>query len=935
MVVDRRKDHERSKIAMYKTMEESRLSNWLSQRLRPWRQSNGQLPEELDAEVLIVFQAIFAKSGRPQNYLHQLREFYRATRDFRLPGGLPDAVIGHTAGKVYPFLQGMGTVLSEIREEATADSIVARIVEVRQEAKTTIDRRALDLLELLIERRAAELLNQPGPHGQKALAAMQRAFKREWSSGEPRLMADFLAGLGTIADASLAEEQIRELTVLHAEAERGTIDRLHIAHQLAQAHWNYSRREMAIDIMAVALDEFQAAHDGVLPSAANNMLRSFVRFLNRSTHHARSEKVLLGHRQRNSYPQQEYWLVQLLYETYEDAIQHDGHVSLGTGKELFDALEELVRGDLETADHNHRYQLVNRLLGIYRSAHRKEIAGTVDALEDFAANQVPKVLARQTNSYQSIVTKVAETLHDLAGPSQGLAFLITRIEEEPSWFRLNNDDGWRKHGNRLGQWRQEAKTLGKELEGRLLRIVTDELRRDLRSRQQYNRCMYHDNRGDFWKEKAAAFAQTAEEVLAQQKNSGAAVQYIADYLYHGLDRHNRAIAILFVAHDAGLLDEGGRSTLVNYLQERNRHGESIAVLQALIERSPGSIGYRCQLMHAYFRTERPEELLALLDRTDKYFHEDGRWSENAMSNLASSCLLNGLYKQSVAYYEELIPLHENSQPNRGIGTLSSYYASLARAYSKLKNTDEAVKAAGAAIVSWGPRHENRQQAVETLRQVVRDARDLDAYVARLDKEAAKTKLHNPIVRLAIGQTYQAKLQFDKAVVQLELAAELQPNDKETHKALLSCYDQQGDKQGAVDSILTSLQLSRRDLGLYEDLGNRLNALERVKQTERAYTSIVEMLPNESESHTRLAEIRQRQGRWDDAAAHWHEVIRIRSLEPAGLIGLAKAQIAQKRWDAASETVEKLSKTGWPSRFDNLVNSEVHQLRRQVEQKQAP
>jgi tetratricopeptide (TPR) repeat protein len=750
-------------------------------------------------------------------------------------------------------------------------------------------------------------------------------------------MADFLAGLGTITDSKLAEEQLRELTVLHREAKPGTIDRLHIAHQLAQTHWNYSSRDMAIDLLSVALDEFQAAHDGVLPPAANNMLRSFVIFLNRSTHHARSEKVLLGHRQQNKDPQQEYWLVQLLYETYEDAIQNDGHVSLGTGKELFDALEALVRSDLDTADHNHRYQLIDRLCGIYRSAQHKKIAGAVDSLKDFAANQVPEVLKRQTNNYQQIVGQVAQTLHELSGASEGLAFLVTRIEEEPSWFRLNNDDGWRRHGYRLGQWRQEAKTLGKDLEERLLKIVTDELRRDLRSRQQHNRHMYHNNHSRFWKEKADTFAQTAEEVLAEQKNSGAAVQYIADYLYHGLDRHNRAIEILFVAHDAELLDEGGQSTLVNYLQARGRHGESIAVLKSLIKHSPSNIGYRCQLMHAYFRTERPEELLALLDRTDKYFHEEGRWNEHAMSNLAASCLENKLYKQSVAYYKELIPLHEKSQPNGGIGngTLSGYYTSLAKAYSGLKNTDEAVKAAGAAIVSWGPRHENRQHAVETLRRVVREAHDLDAYVVRLDEEAATTKLHNPIVRLAIGQAYQGKRHFDKAIVQLELAVELQPNDKETHKALVSCYDQRGDKEGAIDRLLASLQLSRRDLDLYEDLGNRLKALERAKETERAYTSIVEMLPNESESHTKLAEIRQKQGRWDDAAAHWHEVIRIRSLEPEGLIGLAKAQIGQEQWAAASESVEKLSKTGWPSRFDNLINNEVQQLRRQIEQKQTP
>ena len=65
--------------------------------------------------------------------------------------------------------------------------------------RPTSTSRALDLLELLVERRAAELQNQPGPHVQRALAAMRRAWKRDWSPGEPRLMADLLASLGTIS----------------------------------------------------------------------------------------------------------------------------------------------------------------------------------------------------------------------------------------------------------------------------------------------------------------------------------------------------------------------------------------------------------------------------------------------------------------------------------------------------------------------------------------------------------------------------------------------------------------------------------------------------------------------------------------------------------------------------------------------------------------
>ncbi|HYW80344.1 MAG TPA: hypothetical protein VE890_12240, partial [Thermoguttaceae bacterium] len=167
------------------------------------------------------------------------------------------------------------------------------------------------------------------------------------------------------------------------------------------------------------------------------------------------------------------------------------------------------------------------------------------------------------------------------------------------------------------------------------------------------------------------------------------------------------------------------------------------------------------------------------------------------------------------------------------------------------------------------------------------------------------------------------------IEQLKLACELQPGDTETHKALVQCFDQRQDKQGAIDQLLASLQLSRRDIQLYKGLGRRYEELQQTDQAERANTSIVEMLPSESESHTLLAEIRQGQNRWDDAIVHWQQVARIRALEPTGLIKLAEAQIHQKQWDAAAETVKRLDAKGWPSRFGD-VHSTVRNLEQQID-----
>ncbi len=930
LAANRREAYERSRIRVYQTLEEWRMNQWLYQKLAPWQRSDGHLPSELDAEVLLMFSALFEKSNQPQNYLQPLQQFYQATHDFRLLAVLADSIVGHTATRVYPFVQNMQGVLNEIRDEATSDQLNERIAEVRKRAKTDVDRRALDMLETQVERRAAELQNQAGPHIAAALAVLKRAYEREWSAGEQRLMADFLAGLGTISPQSLAAEQLRQLAALYDQGARGTYDRLHIGAALATTHWNYGRPAEAIDVLQGALTEFQQANDGVLPVSANTALSTFVYYLNSQRHFARAEKIIKDQLRHPRHQQQRLWLVQTLYTIYQEALQNDGEVSLGKGKTLYKGYERALLNDLETSDQNHRHRLIGQLCSMYHVAFSKKLPGVREDVLTFANKVVPVVLKQQTSNYVSIVSHVASTVHNIAGVQAALAFLIERIENEPGWFRYNNQDGWSQFAYTLDTWRFELKNLG-NLEGRLLKIVLTELRRDLESQQQRSRVIFYGNTNErFWKEKADDFARVADEVYAKRKESGAAVKHIAVYLFHGLGRKNRAIEILFIANREKVLDEGGRSKLVDFLHQENRYGESIALLEPLVDEHPGNLNYRVWLMHAYFRTNRKAELLALLKQSDEFFHKDNRWGEYALAGLAASCLQNELFEPCVKYYEELIPLHQQSQPNRGIGngTLSGYYSSQAEGYAGLKMTSKAVEAACGAIVSWGPAHANRLHAVEALKNVLRRSPDLAAYAAELDRETEDSQEDRPIVRKALGQVLFEKGQFPRAIAQLQRAVALEPNDVETHKALIACFDKVNDKEGAIRQILESLEVVRRDIALFEDLGKRYTILERPRDAERAYTSIVEAQANESESHTLLAEIRQKQNRWPEAIEQWEQVARIRSLEPTGLLGLARAQVHEKQWDAARESLRKLDTTNWPPRFGD-VNQQVRDIENQM------
>jgi len=219
----------------------------------------------------------------------------------------------------------------------------------------------------------------------------------------------------------------------------------------------------------------------------------------------------------------------------------------------------------------------------------------------------------------------------------------------------------------------------------------------------------------------------------------------------------------------------------------------------------------------------------------------------------------------------------------GDGTLSNYYSYQSEAFLRQGKSREAVDAAASGIVCWGRNQSSRNAAVSTLVRVLNRIEDRDAYAKYLDTEAEKTQQDRPIVRKALGLAYEQKGEHAKATAQLKIAAALQPNDAATHTALIRCYDSLEDQPGAIAATLAFLQLDRRNVETFAQLGERLKADAR--QQERALTGMVEMKPNEADSHAKLAEIRERQNRWPDAIHHWRHVVRIRSLEPTGLVRL--------------------------------------------------
>ncbi|MHC4818228.1 MAG: tetratricopeptide repeat protein, partial [Planctomycetota bacterium] len=463
--------------------------------------------------------------------------------------------------------------------------------------------------------------------------------------------------------------------------------------------------------------------------------------------------------------------------------------------------------------------------------------------------------------------------------------------------------------------RAEAGQLG-DLEPRLLAIVTGEIERDLLSLQALNRTMYNAGHRWFWTEKKEAFLAVALRVIETNPDSPARLKYAAEFIWSGLKLHDRAIEVLLEADRRGRLNIGGRRKLVGWLHRRKRYPESLPQLQKLLAASPDELTYHAQKIVALHFSGRDADALQALDAADKRF---SKTNEEVLAELAQTCLQCGFSARAVPYYEQVIPLHQRTQPNRGVGrgTLSAYYGELALCYAGLGRHAEAVDAASAAVVSWGRTHRSRAEALEALNDVVADIPDLAQYVAGYEISVKKTGLDAPLVRKALGLAYLGRDEPMNAVPQLLAARDLAPLDTATHRALLQAYDAAEKPDAARRALLQSIAVAPLDLELYAELGRRLQAAGDAAGAERAWTSLAEAKPNEADGHRRLAQHRETQKRWGDAIVSWRQVVRVRADEPAGWMSLAAAQLKAGRVKEARVTLEHVLAKEWAERFGDV------------------
>jgi len=861
-----------------------------------WRRRRETSAPRVDGETLGALRELLSRAPDPSGWLEWVEQVYDDTKDTRLLACLADGVPGHSPEALHAYLEATREQVANVHEEATADAITARIDELLPTAKTDTDRRGLHLLAALVEGTAAKALNAPGPHAERAAAALTAAGGGGFAERERRLVAHFLGGIDPIAGEAARKAHLGLLTSLLA-APATPRELLPLAHDTARTEWAYGRRDAAIDLLSSAMDALPSGESGVPGAEVESALGDLADWLATEGRFSAAEKRLAGVPGRSA--------ALLLLDLYPRAVAGRGALSFGEGETLYREALARLRAAPSTARPSELRRIVAAVRALAVAGKKAGISTAAEDLSAFARDDLPAVLVRIGPDANDVVEESAGTIHDVAGPVAALAFLVGRLDAEPAWTRRVGAWGsrrglahWRYIGDEVAAWRKEAKGLA-DLEPRLLATVTRELSREIRLGPYAPQGAIWNCWGSkFWKEKADDFRRTALAVIEEHPDEPGVVLRAAAYLRGGLRLNDLAIQALLDADARGRLDPEGRKELASWLLSAKRAKEALEQADRYLDDIPGDSDVRLLRVRAFTALGKPDEAGRALDETVALLRSrEDRYPLRRAAGVAVGCKL---FSRAEALYREVL-----RQDDEDVGAREG----LAVALSGLGRTEEAVEAA--LVAAFASEYGDSSDA---LRRVFETAKDRDAWRDMHDAKTARTGRDVPLLRRALGDAYLNLKEHAKASRELRIARDLDPRDERVHDHLIRALDKANEREAAATAKAEELRYFPKDVRGFRDLEKRFRALKKEDEAERALTGFVEAEPLEAEGHRQLAKRWDKARRYEDAVAQWRVVTTLDRLDPEGFLALAAAELKAKRPDAARAALDYVLKTDWPARF---------------------
>ncbi|MDJ0976338.1 MAG: hypothetical protein QNJ98_17890 [Planctomycetota bacterium] len=930
LVLDEDAKHDAAKLGIYKKMNEWSLADLLSRYQRRASRRNG-VPEDLDPEALRIMRVLMRKSQWPANHVWRIRNFYRSVKDFRLLESMVDGLTGHTKEGIYGFLQQFQSIAREIHEEATCDAIVKRIDEISKDASLTpLDRRALQLLTGLIEQRASQVPETDPTHEARALAALKQAQQGEWQSGERRLMAGFLSALRFPADGAFHKEQMRQLRSLFDAEPATSSDRLWIGQSFAQAWWAYKRYDQAIDTLAEAIQSERARTKGVLASNADNAFNTLISWLGTRKRFRDAETRLLAEMRRRKLPSRVEMLENKLFQLYGQALYHGGSTSLGRGKTLFDAASAKILTILDR-----EVIRANPLLNTYgylhvAANHSRALTDAGARLRTWSKEEAPRYLARLPLQAHSHAGSLAGNLRSLLGPNGGLEALLDHHDRQSAWITRIGYDIWSQQTYNLARWRAESNQPLGGLEPRLWALVERAAEKKLITGDNRGSYFWNPRHKWYWGAKRTAFAAVATRVLELHETKPAILKRVAQF-QRALGYGREAIATMMRALERETADVGMRWTLVSWLHQDSRNKEALPLVSALVTEHPATLRYWRMKIDVQGALGQKDALALTLKEAEAWYRENDRWRESVAAGLGEEAVQHGQHKEGVRLYQEAIELRIAARGYKGgrDTRLARYYRILADGLGGLDRTDEAIRAVSAALVAGSRSQNERNKTIQVLQRILDQSKDLDAWSNAYEAEVEKTGLDATPLRKALAKAYEKRGKHERTLHHLLAARDVDPRDAAIHQGLVAAYDRLADAKGAINALFGSIRLAPQNIAAYEQLAERYRKAGDGAEAERALTTLVEITPHDAAGHQRLAEIRVEQKRLPEAAVQWRQVIRTRTLEPTGYLGLVRVLISLDEREEARKTIDHLMQSQWEERFGD-VRAQAARLLQQLD-----
>lgn len=921
LVLDDNRGFERARAARLDAM-----NPWELQQLA-W-QAVGDDRKKLDEQTAFALRAMLRKADEPAQFVWTVQNVYEQTKDFRALAALADGVTGHSDEATYRLLQQARGLIEQVHEEATLTSIRRAIADVATTERSAADRRALALLRYLVATRGSRVPHDGGAPGEIALAALREVGADAAMAPVPErvLLAQLLAGL-SLPDGAAARTARRELLeVLLAGLAVGSREALDVADALARTLWTDGDRDAAIGALAAALTQ-RAAGDG-LPIGALDHLDRAIAWWGELGRFTAAERFVVALAEGTAAEAARRGIEDRVFRVHAAALRHGGATSLGSGASLLQAAAERLRDRIASAPAHRLRELIDLHADLHAAATDHHRAAAATSLKAFVASTLPNVLGRLAHDHDDVVRRMANALENVAGPAAALALLVERCRSEPAWSARVARDTWGRFDHMIANLRVKAEPLGDELRTALAALVLDRLERDLTDLGGNRASIWRRDSGQFWAALRDDYIVTTQRVLELQADSAAIVRYVAAYLADGLDDLRAASRALRILEARGTLTLDDRATLAGWLLDLDEFAGAWDQISVLLAERTLVLPDRLAAIRALDGLDRTADARAMALETETMFEAADRFGEAAQAALAEACRRAGIHELAARWFEMAIHTRERVRPRGVDPQLAEWYGNWAIALAHLDRFDEAVEAAGAAVVRSGNDRSQRAHAQNSLYSVLERIDDLDAWIARHDARVADTGVDAPVIRSALGVVLadHANRPTD-ALVQFEKALALQPLDAETHDRIVALLDQLDRPAAAADARWRALRAHPSRLDWIEDLARRLTRLDRTEAAQRAWTDLVEHAPHEADGHRRLALHREAQERFEDSVTQWRQVVRTRPDDPENWLALALAQRRAGDDSAARTSLEHVLAEDWHERFGDVKARAAELLRK--------